>query len=163
MRSTDRCVTDCIVETHKSPWQHRCSHGQKQDKQHLKLLLVRAVISVEFISRFCPKVSEGNIDLLYPERMEQQQEQQQQGSAFPDVCCSFDLLLQLKHHPAPSPPPCTLAATETRVQDDSHTLLAAYAPTRSSSPHHHHPLLAAGPHPQLSLNNGPAPQPLSTS
>lgn len=36
-------------------------------------------------------------------------------SAFPDVCCSFDLLLQLKLH-LPSPPPCSLAASVTRVQ-----------------------------------------------
>ncbi|CAJ1072145.1 hypothetical protein LDENG_00058450 [Xyrichtys novacula] len=43
-------------------------------------------------------------------------EQCERGSAFPDVCCSFDLLLQLKRHPPSSPPPRSLAATVTRVQ-----------------------------------------------
>lgn len=82
------------------------------------------------------------------------------GSAFPDVCCSFDLLLQLKLQPLPSPPPPPLprplAATVTRVQG------------QRPRPHHHHhlrsdllchpptirkPLLAARPGLRVSLSD----------
>ncbi|KAK2895335.1 hypothetical protein Q8A73_014823 [Channa argus] len=61
------------------------------------------------------------------------------GSAFPDVCCSFDLLLQLKLHP----PPASLTCCHT------------HALTRSSIHHHNHPVFAGGLQPQLSSPDHP--------
>ncbi|KAK2822344.1 hypothetical protein Q5P01_022409 [Channa striata] len=42
-------------------------------------------------------------------------EQCERGSAFPDVCCSFDLLLQLKLHPPPASLTCCHSNTSTRI------------------------------------------------
>ncbi|KAG7525920.1 hypothetical protein JOB18_033802 [Solea senegalensis] len=65
---------------------------------------------------------------------------EEKGSAFPDVCCSFDLLLQLKPHPAPPPHLHRLARLlpqQHGYKDSNPTLFAAYAPTCSSIYRHH--------------------------
>ncbi|KAL3988437.1 Rho GTPase-activating protein 22/24/25 [Sarotherodon galilaeus] len=84
----------------------------------------------------------------------------ERGSAFPDVCCSFDLLLQLKLHP----PPCLarLLPQQHEYKDSNHTLLAAFAPTPSTVPSSSTPH-SLTPNSALLTVRRPCCQPLSTS
>ncbi|MED6276120.1 hypothetical protein CHARACLAT_000114 [Characodon lateralis] len=82
--------------------------------------------------------------------------QTRRGSAFPDVCCSFDLLLQLKLHP-PSPLARSLAATVLRVKGQRphppQLLHHQHQPYSPDCPAAHHQLTSLTPAPPGPTDN----------
>uniref|UniRef100_A0AAV2JQF3 Uncharacterized protein n=1 Tax=Knipowitschia caucasica TaxID=637954 RepID=A0AAV2JQF3_KNICA len=66
----------------------------------------------------------------------------ERGSAFPDVCCSFDLLLQLKLHP----PPASLACSRGNLNPRTVTTPSSLSPSPSPACPHRPALLPSALH-----------------
>lgn len=84
------------------------------------------------------------------------------GSAFPDVCCSFDLLLQLKLHPRP-PPPASLACCHSNTSTRTVTTPSSQPTLRPARPSITITIHSSQPGSSLSSSHQTAPLPYQPS